>query len=238
MAHRIGVEKDIPKVPSMVLGSVEMTPLEVTSAYSTFATLGTHPETRLVTRVLDAKGKVVWQKRPATARVLDPSIAFVVTDMLKDVVERGTAMTVRQVGYRCVVAGKTGTSNDAADVWFVGYTPEVVGTIWLGFDRRKSIVPGGKAGELAAPIWGRVMARLGERGRDWVKPAGVESRLMDDKGNVYANHCRRGGDLRPEYFLKGTAPKVSCAGGNHTAAVLSSTVPAGKKVWLRRLLKR
>lgn len=231
MAHRIGVTRRIPAVPSIVLGSVEMTPLEVTSAYATFATLGSHPEPRLVTRVLDGKGNVVWQKRPSSARVLDPAVAFVVTNMLKDVIDRGTATSVRDVGYWGVVAGKTGTSNDAADAWFVGYTPDLVGTIWLGLDRRSSIVPGGKAGELAAPIWGRIMARLGERSRDWPKPASVESRLMDDHGNVYANHCRRTTALRPEYFLKGTAPKATCAAGNQTVSPV-------KKAWLRRWWKR
>jgi penicillin-binding protein 1A len=238
MAHRVGWKGRIPQVPSIVLGSVEQTPLDVTSAYATFATLGVHPETRFVTSVLDAKGKVVWRKRPATNRVLDPAVAFVVTNMLKDVIDRGTAKSVREVGYRGVAAGKTGTSNDAADVWFVGYTPDVVGTIWLGFDRRTSIVPGGKAGELAAPIWGRVMARLGGQSRDWLAPSGVESRLMDGDGNVYASNCRSSAELRPEYFLKGTAPKVTCAAGSRTAAVLSTTVPTGKKEWLKRFLKR
>ena len=230
MAHRIGVNGRLPPAPSIVLGSEEMTPLEVTSAYATFATLGSHPEPRLVTRVRNAKGKVVWQKRPASARVLDPAVAFVVTNMLKDVIDRGSATSVRDVGYKGVVAGKTGTSNDAADAWFVGYTPDLVGTIWLGFDRRNSIVPGGKAGELAAPIWGRIMTRLDERSRDWTKPAGVESRLMDDQGNVYANHCR-GAALRPEYFIKGTAPKATCAAGNQTVSPV-------KKKWLRRWWKR
>ncbi len=231
MAHRIGVNGRLPPVPSIVLGSQEMTPIEVTAAYATFATLGSHPEPRLVTRVLNAKGKVVWQKRPATARVLDPAVAFVVNNMLKDVIDRGSATSVRDAGYRGVVAGKTGTSNDAADAWFVGYTPDLVGTIWLGFDRRSSIVPGGKAGELAAPIWGRIMARLDERSRDWPKPVGVETRLMDDRGNVYAHHCRRAATLRPEYFLKGTAPRSTCAAGNQTASPV-------KKKWLRRWWRR
>jgi penicillin-binding protein 1A len=238
MAHRVGWNGRIPQVPSIVLGSVEQTPLDVTSAYATFATLGIHPETRFVTRVLNSKGKVVWRNRPETNRVLDASVAFVVTNMLKDVIDRGTAKSVRAVGYQGVAAGKTGTSNDAADVWFVGYTPDVVGTIWLGFDKRTSIVPGGKAGELAAPIWGRVMARLGGQSGDWTAPSGVESRLMDDDGNVYANNCQSSAELHPEYFLEGTAPKVTCAAGSRTAAVLSSTVPSGKKEWLKRFLKR
>jgi penicillin-binding protein 1A len=231
MAHRVGVNGRIPAIPSIVLGSVEMTPLEVTAAYATFATLGWHPEPRLVTRVLDARGRVVWQKRPASARVLDPAIAFVVTNMLKDVVDRGSALPVRNAGYRGVVAGKTGTSNAATDAWFVGYTPDLVGTIWLGFDRPTGIVPGGKSGELAAPIWGRIMARRSERSRDWSRPAGVESRLMDDHGNVYANHCRGRDVLRSEYFVRGTAPRATCAPGTQTVSPV-------KKKWLRRFWRR
>ena len=226
MARRFGVSGGIPAVPSIVLGSAELTPLEVTSAYATFATLGSRPEPRLVTRVLDPKGKVVWQTRPSLVRAIDPAVAFLVTSMLKDVVDRGTATTVREVGYRGVVAGKTGTSNNAVDAWFVGYTPDLVGTLWLGFDRPSSIVHGGKAGELAAPIWGRIMTRLGQRSRDWPIPARVESRLMDDDGNVYATHCRQTAALHPEYFLDGTAPKASCMAGNQ------HVVP-DKKSWRR-----
>jgi penicillin-binding protein 1A len=180
----------------------------------------------MVTRVLDAKGKIVWQTRASSVRALDPAVAFVVTDMLKDVVDRGTATSVREVGYQGVVAGKTGTSNNAVDAWFVGYTPDLVGTLWLGFDKPSSIVAGGKAGELAAPIWGRTMARLSQRSRDWQKPARVESRLMDDDGNVYANHCRQTAALHPEYFVVGTAPKATCTAGNQTVAPT-------KKSWRR-----
>jgi 1A family penicillin-binding protein len=230
MAHRFGVSEKIPTVPSIVLGSAELAPLEVTSAYATLATLGSRPEPRLVTRVLDAKGKVVWQTRASSVRALDPEVAFVVTDMLKDVVDRGTATSVRDVGYRGVAAGKTGTSNNAVDAWFVGYTPDLVGTLWLGFDKPSSIVAGGKAGELAAPIWGRIMARLSQRSRDWQKPARVESRLMDDAGNVYATHCRQTAALHPEYFVEGTAPKATCTAGNQTLAPT-------KKSW-RRLSAR
>jgi membrane carboxypeptidase/penicillin-binding protein len=107
----------------------------------------------------------------------------------------------------------------------------MVGTIWLGFDKRIGIVPGGKAGELAAPIWGRIMARLGERSRDWPRPAGVESRLMDDHGNVYATHCHGTATLQLEYFIEGTAPEATCAGGTRP-------VPPKKKAWLRRLWRR
>ena len=82
-------------------------------------------------------------------------------------------------GYRGIVAGKTGTSNGSADFWFVGYTPQIVGTIWIGFDQPKTIVPNGESGAIAAPIWGRIMTRFGDPGPDWKVPPGVIVRRVD-----------------------------------------------------------
>lgn len=169
-ARRLGVRGPIPTVPSVVLGSLEATPLEVTTAYATLATLGIQPQPRLVTRVLDARGRVVWEPKTTARRALDASVAYTVDDMLKDVVDSGTAKSVRETGYRGVAAGKTGTSNGPADLWFVGYTPDLVGTIWLGFDQRVTIVPNAESGAIAAPIWGRIMARYGDSSPDWQQP--------------------------------------------------------------------
>ena len=187
--HNSRNERPFPSAPSVVLGAVEATPLELTTAYATFATLGKRPQSRLVTRVLDANGKVLWQQRPITKAALDPSVAFMVNDMLKDVIDSGTAMPLRHAGYRGVVAGKTGTSNGAADLWFVGYTPEIVGTIWIGFDQPKTIVPNGESGEIAAPIWGRIMTRFGHPGPDWKVPPGVIVRASTDRVARLAEHC-------------------------------------------------
>lgn len=167
LAKRAGMRGPLPGVPSIVLGAVEATPLELTAAYASLAALGKHPLPRLVTRVLDASGRVLWQQRPVLRPAIDPSVAFVVNEMLKDAIDSGTARPLRDAGYRGVVAGKTGTSNGSADLWFVGYTPEIVGTIWIGFDRRKTVVRDAESGTIAAPIWGRIMMRFGEPGPDW-----------------------------------------------------------------------
>ncbi|HSL70531.1 MAG TPA: PBP1A family penicillin-binding protein [Longimicrobiales bacterium] len=210
MAQQTGLQGTIPNVPSVVLGAAEVTPLHLTSAYATFATLGTHPEPRLVTRVVDRDGRIIWSQEPFASTVLDPAVAFIVTDMLKDVVDYGTGTAVRAVGFSGPAAGKTGTTNDAADVWFVGYTPRLVGTIWLGFDDRKTVVRGATGGELAAPIWGRIMRRLNERTSDWLTPSGVELRVIDEFGYAYGQNCPMVGPTREEYFLTGTAPLESC----------------------------
>jgi len=85
-----------------------------------------------------------------------------------------------------------------------------VGTIWLGFDKRSTVVRGATGGELAAPVWGRIMARLGSESPDWTMPAGVETRVIDDMGNVYAENCPMVGATHEEYFLSGTAPIATC----------------------------
>jgi penicillin-binding protein 1A len=211
MARRIGLEGRIPTVPSVLLGAAEVTPMALTSAYSTFAMLGRNAKPRLITRVEDGDGNVVWSQEPVSTPVLDPAVAYIVTSMLKDVVERGTGSAVRSAGFTGVAAGKTGTTNDATDVWYVGYTPRMVGTIWLGFDQRQTVLRGATGGELAAPIWGRVMRRFGERTGDWLMPAGVEMRLVDAQGNVSDEGCPTMSDARHEYFMTGTAPLAYCA---------------------------
>ena len=210
MARQIGLEGRIPRVPSVLLGTAEVTPLALTSAYSTFATLGRNAKPRLITRVEDRAGAVIWSQEPATTPVLDPAVAYIVTSILKDVVDRGTGSAVRSAGFDGVAAGKTGTTNDAADVWFVGYTPRMVGTIWMGFDRPQTVMQGATGGELAAPVWGRIMRRVGEQTGDWAMPAGVEMRLVDGYGNVSGEYCPILIGAHHEYFMTGTAPPVSC----------------------------
>jgi penicillin-binding protein 1A len=209
MAEQMGLGP-IQSHPSVVLGTSEVTPLDLTASYAAFATLGQRPEPRLVVRVVSHNGDVVWSQQPEARRVLDPGVAFVTTSILQDVVDRGTGTAVRAAGYREPAAGKTGTTQDAADVWFVGYTSELVGTVWMGFDKRVRITRGGTGGEMAAPVWGRIMRRIGARSAGWTPPAGVESATVDDMGQVVASGCTPQGPTRTEYFVGGTAPSMDC----------------------------
>jgi penicillin-binding protein 1A len=210
LAEEMGVAPRLPSNPSVVLGTAEVTPLNLTAAYAAFATLGYRPEPRFVTRVTDRNGRTVWAHEPSVRRVLDPAIAFITTSILEDVVNRGTGTAVRAVGFDGPAAGKTGTTQDAADIWFVGYTPEYVGTFWLGFDKKKTVVRGATGGELAAPVWGRVMKRLRVGGEEWTPPAGVEERAVDQFGNVIADNCTGYSQTRREYFVLGSAPMATC----------------------------
>ncbi len=216
MARRMGLSGRIPAVPSVVLGSAEVTPIDMTAAFAAFATLGERPQPRLVTRVEDRNGNVIWSSNVMRDQVLRPATAFMTTSLMEDVVDRGTATAVRAVGYREAAAGKTGTTNDAADIWFIGFTPSVVGTIWMGFDTRKTIVRGATGGELAAPVWGRVMRRMNIRSGGWAPPPGVEMRMVDEYGNLIGENCPVVGATRQEYFIEGTAPFASCYTGSYT----------------------
>jgi 1A family penicillin-binding protein len=202
--------QDVPSNPSVVLGTAEVTPLGLTAAYAAFATLGRRPEPRFVLRVEDRNGSIVWTEQPYATEVIQPAVAFLTTDILQDVVNRGTGTAVRAVGFRGAAAGKTGTTQDAADVWFVGFTPELVGTVWIGFDERKTVVRRATGGELAAPVWGRLMRRIDLESAGWEPPPGVETRTVNARGEVVSEDCAYGGEKRSEYFLSGTAPLGTC----------------------------
>ncbi|HUP88244.1 MAG TPA: PBP1A family penicillin-binding protein [Longimicrobiales bacterium] len=211
MARQMGLSGRIPSVPSVVLGTAEVTPMDLLGAYAGFANLGERPMTpRYVTKVVDREGREVWAQESQMKEVLDPAVAFETISLMQDVVDRGTATSVRAVGFRDPAAGKTGTTNDGADTWFVGMTPQLIGTIWIGFDKRQTIVARASGGEMAAPIWGRVMVRSGQHSTGWVPPAGVEMRLVDANGNVVGDNCPAVGATRKEYFIQGTAPVATC----------------------------
>jgi 1A family penicillin-binding protein len=209
MAETFGLG-NMPSNPSMVLGTAEVTPLRLTAAYAAFATLGQRPEPRLVTRVVDRRGTVVWQQQPRVQRVVDPAVAFLTTSILQDVVDRGTGTGVRGAGFSAPAAGKTGTTQDAADIWFVGYTPELVGTIWIGLDRRQRILRGATGGQIVAPVWGRIMRQVATGRNGWTPPSGVEQHTVDEMGVVVDAGCPSQGGSYTEYFIRGMAPTRSC----------------------------
>ena len=217
MATAAGFSEPVPSVPASALGTASATPLELAGAYAAFAARGQRPVApRFVTRIEDADGVVIHETEVSEmTSVMDPRTAHVITDMLADVVDRGTGTAVRSVGYRGPAAGKTGTTQEAHDVWFVGYNSEVVGVVWMGFDHPRPILAGATGGGLAAPVWGRIMAQAYE-GRDaapaWTRPAGVVERTVDpETGKVVGDGCPspREGAVR-ELFLDEYVPVTEC----------------------------
>ena len=209
MAQNMGLGSMQPN-PAVVLGTDEVTPMQLTSAYGAFATLGNRPEPRYVVRVEDRDGQTVWAAQPMTERVIDPAVAYLTVSLMQDVVNRGTGTGVRAAGFRGPAAGKTGTTQDAADAWFVGITPQLVGTVWIGFDRRQRILHGVTGGEIAAPVWGRVMRAIGAASDGWPVPAGIEEHLVTAMGAVVGEGCAADSGSYEEYFLAGTAPMATC----------------------------
>lgn len=226
-AHQLGLRAPIPNSPAAALGLAEESPIEVASAFTAFATLGARVPPRIVRKVVSADGKLLWQAAPPAATpVVDPGVAYIVNSMLQDVVDRGTGTAIREEGVSGPVAGKTGTTSDAADAWFVGYTPSVVGTVWIGFDRRRQI--GGHeatGGHAAAPVWGRVMRRMYTRWPvppDWSQPDNVVSLVVDPRtGQTLQEGCTADGEAG-ELFLTRAEPLAVCP----TPHVLGVPVPS------------
>jgi penicillin-binding protein 1A len=183
MATAMGLQGPFPLVPALALGAAEVTLIELVAAYAAFATLGRRPEPRIVLRVVDADGRIVWRREPRVREVLDPAVAFQVTDILRDVVERGTGSGVRAAGFHGPAAGKTGTSSNAADYWFIGFTPSRVAGVWVGLDLPHTIVADTPADAIAPVLWGSIMRRtIPARETPWTPPPLIEARRVNDGG--------------------------------------------------------
>ena len=219
LARRMGIEGAIAPYPSSAIGASAVQPLDMIASYTTFANLGTPVEPRFIHRIDDGSGKTVYT---APMRVLppalDPRASFVVRDMMRDVVDRGTATSIRRFLPASVpVAGKTGTTNDNTDVWFIGLTPDIVAGVWLGFDRPKTITSGAAGGSLAAPVWGRMLSRYyaSSSGRSslersesqWLPPLGVISGELDRVTGLLATPDTPANRRYTEYFVEGTEPE-------------------------------
>ncbi|HEY0780881.1 MAG TPA: PBP1A family penicillin-binding protein, partial [Thermoanaerobaculia bacterium] len=179
VARTAGIKAPIPELPSMPLGTVSVSPLELTAAYTAFAGLGTGVTPRLVLRVETMQGRVLWETQAERRPVLDPAVAYLVDEALRDALDRGTAWPARRAGFTGVAAGKTGTSTDGNDVWFIGFTQDVVAGVWIGFDQPSPVADQATGGRLAAPLWGRLLARTYEGRRPpqrWPAPPGVVGR--------------------------------------------------------------
>lgn len=161
LAKEMGIKSPIPNVPSIALGTAELTPIELTAAFSTFPNSGVFIEPTMITRVEDRYGNVVYESPRIIHDALDPKIAGWMVSMMRGVVDGGTATSVRQ-WFSFPAGGKTGTTQDFADAWFVGYTPQLVAGTWVGFDDHRIKFTGwyGQGGKAAAPVWGRFMGKV------------------------------------------------------------------------------
>jgi penicillin-binding protein 1B len=205
--RRLGIEGPLRAVPSIALGTSEVTALELARAYGVLAAAGRRAPLRTVVAAIDADGERVDRSALQPARVFEPPETYLVTSALRGAVERGTGRGLRSLGYYGPVAGKSGTSDDWRDAWFVGYTPSLVVGVWVGYDDGHTVgLPGAKA---ALPIFARfLIGAVGPDGEgEFEPPAGLEVARIDPKTGLLAGPGCRG---RPELFLEGTAPPESC----------------------------
>src|SRR5690348_1258875 len=212
LARANGITSRLAPIPSIALGALEVTPLELVTAYAPFANGGNRVTPRLVRRIERADGKVVWSNDAAPpVPALDPRDAFQLTSMLESVVNDGTGREVRSRGARGPIAGKTGTTNNGADVWFIGYTPSLVAGVWFGYDTPRSLGDGATGGRLAAPAWAQFYEHgwpQGARDAPWRPPAGLVSRVIDaDNGDLATAWCPH---TQLEWFRLGTEPTMYC----------------------------
>lgn len=210
VARACGIQEQIPPYPSSYLGATAVTPLELVAAFAPFANGGARVLPRFIDEVRSASGAVLWTEPAATLPALDPAVAFLMTTLLQDAVTNGTGAAARKgLPPELPVLGKTGTTNDAQDVWFVGATPDLVAGVWLGFDQPRSLGPAASGGRLAAPVWARAIAAW-QRGKPipppWTPPPGVEQHDIDIRtGGLATAACPRA-QVAPEWFLRGVVP--------------------------------
>ena len=209
LASALGV-RDQPDVPSLALGSGLVTPLQLTAAYAAFPNGGYAVAPEGILRVVDDTGDVAFEASDDRRRVLPEDVAFQVVTLMTDVVDRGTGSAVRSWGVRFPVAGKTGTTNDFKDAWFVGYSTSLVVGVWVGFDQPERIREGGTGSRLALPIWAEFMRRASriERPGAFTPPDGM--RAVD---LCHVSYLRPvdGCPIYTEYFKAGDAvPSSHC----------------------------
>ncbi len=202
MAERAGLTR-VPPVPSMALGVAEATPLQMASAYTAFANQGRRVLPIAIKRVTTKDGSTMLESRAETREVMSPQVAYIMTSMMQDVLDRGTGARVRQMGFTATAAGKTGSSRDA---WFAGYTRNLVCVVWIGYDDNSDI--GLTGGIIAAPMWAEFMSRAlrlrPELGGNFEDPGDLDVYEIDSMTGAVAQGDP--GAVRREYFLRGTGP--------------------------------
>jgi penicillin-binding protein 1A len=222
-AKRLGVGS-VPSVPSLALGSGEVTLSSMTAAYAAFANAGMVQAPMLVRRVETTTGEVLYTAKQEPQRAVTEQTAFLMSNMMADVVNAGTGAGARSVGFRLPAAGKTGTTNDYHDAWFVGFTPKLAAGVWVGYDQPRTIIGGGYASVLAVPVWGRFMASATSKDRpEWfATPSKITSATICRlSGKLATDSCHESvtdknghvsneSTVYTEYFVEGTEPTESC----------------------------
>ncbi len=208
-AHMLGVKSPLLAVVSLALGVCDVSLLEMTSAVGTIANLGVQVEPLFIKKITDNDGTVIERNESLPERRLSAQTSYIMTSMMESVVNGGTAYAIRQY-YKGLAAGKTGTTNNYSDAWFLGFTPKYVAGIWLGFDDNERIFRGATGGRIAAPLWGKIMAAIIDTTTQggFAEPEGlVHVRICQETGRIARDMCPNSID---EVFVRGTEPTEYC----------------------------
>jgi penicillin-binding protein 1B len=241
----LGITTPMPVVPSLALGTAEVSLLELSAAYAVLPAGGVYHRPRVIMGVSSADGEVLYTDATTAERVLDPGVAYLGTYLLEQVIERGTGHGARLAGVRGAAAGKTGTTDDARDAWFVGFTPDLATGVWVGRDDAK---PTGLSGSVAAlPIWSHFVRTVSARfaARDFPVPANVVWFDVDPATGLRATPSCPARRAMP--FLRGIAPSRLCDQHDRLAAPARTERPGregpirgpirGFGNWLRGLFR-
>jgi penicillin-binding protein 1A len=215
LARRMGISSELPAQLSLALGSGEVTPIELTNSFATLAASGVATAPRLVHEVRgvraaageDAGEDAAGLREPASDQVLAPEVAYVAMDMMTSVITEGTGTAARDLGMP--VAGKTGTSNESRDAWFIGMTPGYVVGVWIGFDDNRPLGGRESGGKTALPVYIELMKRIGknERNAHWTMPPNVTPLLVDKATGLLAPEGAPEESVYTEVFVAGTEPR-------------------------------
>ncbi|MGH7826383.1 MAG: PBP1A family penicillin-binding protein [Candidatus Binatia bacterium] len=224
VAHRLGIQSSLPAVPSVSLGAAEVTPLEIGVSFSTLANNGVRTQPLAVKQVMDSDGRVLQKQDVRVEKVLTPQMAFMMNHLMKGVLDRGTGDLARRSGFTRPAAGKTGTTNDFKDAWFVGYTPDLLAVVWVGFDNQSKL--GLSGAQAALPIWTDFMKRAteGTPVTDFIPPPGISLVEIDPlSGQPSTPNCPQ---VLREAFIEGEEPTGTCP--LHPSSTLQTTA---RSIW-------
>ncbi len=208
-ARKLGISAPLKPYPSLALGTFDVTLKEMVSAYGVFANRGIYASPRLIKRVLDREGRVILESPSDLTDVLSPQAAYQVTNLMEGVIQRGTGRRARVLGRPA--AGKTGTTDDYRDAWFIGYVPGLAAGVWVGYDLPRSLGSGEAGSRAALPIWIDFMkeALKGIPPSDFPVAEGIDLVEVDPATGLLAGpECA---DRVVEAFVSGTAPLEKCS---------------------------
>jgi len=215
-ARRMGISTPLRPYPSMALGTMEVSLLDLTTAFSVFANQGVRVEPHFVRQIVDREGQVREEARPRIVEALRADVAYLMTYLLEGVTEAGTGAAAAQALKR-VVAGKTGTTDDLADAWFMGFSPSIAAGVWVGFDQKKTLGEGETGARAALPIWIDFMRAAEDRGTEekFTRPAGVGYSAIDRRTGLLATAESKCPLPFLEAFVEGTEPTQPCSEIEH-----------------------